>query len=241
MSHRPIVVETLVRAPLAPVWALSQDPAEHTRWDVRFTRICLLPADAGSTARRFSYAVGPVRGVGVTAAERRSGDGSATSSLRFASRDPRSPIARGSGYWRYVPTPEGTRFLTGYTYDSRAPWSLVDPVVRVVLGWATAWSFDRFRLWLETGQTPEESRRRALTELAARGALAAGGGATAYGVGGGTVLTLVVALAVGGVLVLLPPHPRTPAARRCRRHPLDRIARTAPEPLARLADPEAAA
>lgn len=32
-----------------------------------------------------------------------------------------------------------------------------------LIGWATAWSFDRLRLWIERGIPPEVSRDRALS------------------------------------------------------------------------------
>lgn len=61
-------------------------------------------------------------------------------SRRCASRHPLSLLAEGSGYWRYVPGPDGTvRFLTGYDYRPR--WgragALVDRLVfRPLMGWA---------------------------------------------------------------------------------------------------------
>jgi len=41
------------------------------------------------------------------------------------------------------------------------------------MGWATAWSFDRLRLWAETGQTPESTLRFSLIHGVARISLAA--------------------------------------------------------------------
>jgi hypothetical protein len=92
-------------------------------------------------------------------------DGSATSALRFWSDDRRALIREGSGYWRYVPTDDGVRFITRYDYATR--WGMVGALVdrvafRPLLGWATAWSFDRLRLWLERGISPEESLHRLL-------------------------------------------------------------------------------
>ena len=43
---------------------------------------------------------------------------------------------------------------------------------RPLMGWATAWSFDRLRLWLEEGITPDRAWRQFLTCVCARGALA---------------------------------------------------------------------
>jgi hypothetical protein len=45
-------------------------------------------------------------------------------------------------------------------------------VFRPLMGWATAWSFDRLRLWLEDGQTPEASLAWATVYAVARGAVA---------------------------------------------------------------------
>lgn len=105
-----------------------------------------------------------VAGEGESAGDRRAGEGSATSALRFWSDDPRALIREGSGYWRYVPIEDGVRFITRYDYETR--WgdagAAVDGGFRPLLGWATAWSFDRLRLWLEHAITPEESLRRLL-------------------------------------------------------------------------------
>src|SRR5690606_40492601 len=94
-----------------------------------------------------------VRGTGVSIGEKNGSDGATTSALRFHTDDRLSPIAAGRGYWRYVPDGPRTRFVTGYDY---APgWGPLDVVVRPLLGWATAWSFDRLRIWLEAGVPPE--------------------------------------------------------------------------------------
>ncbi|MFF0437090.1 hypothetical protein ACFYU9_33320 [Streptomyces sp. NPDC004327] len=217
-----LYVEARVRAGLETLWERTQDPAQHQRWDLRFTEITYLtPAGPSSdgAARRFRYAVRVlpflvVAGTGVSAGERHRAGGDRVSSLRFASPDPLSPLAGGSGYWRYVPGPAGIRFLTGYDYRTR--WgrfgALADRfVLRPLMGWATAWSFDRLRLWCEHGLTPERARTHWQLELAARAgtvALAAAVRPTA------PVLLLACAAAF-----FLPPSPRTPAARRCLRTP----------------------
>jgi hypothetical protein len=41
-----------------------------------------------------------------------------------------------------------------------------------MFGWATAWSFDRLRLWLEKGIAPERSRNQAIAHSLAVGGLA---------------------------------------------------------------------
>ncbi len=120
----------------------------------------------------------------------------------------RSLIREGSGYWRYVPVRGGVRFLTGYAYRPR--WGclgrLIDLVFGPLFGWATAWSFDRLRLWLERGVPPERARLHFIAEFVLRAALIAVALRTGWWV-------------LAAPAVALPPHPLTPAARRCRRRP----------------------
>ncbi|RIV37926.1 SRPBCC family protein [Micromonospora radicis] len=227
---RPIYVETLIDAPVEQVWWATQVPGEHRRWDVRFDRIDPMP---GGEPARFRYAttVFPgltVRGWGVHAGQRDRWDGTRTSALRFGSDDRRSLIAAGSGYWRYLPGPHGVRFLTGYSYTPR--WGrlgrLADLAFRPLFGWATAWSFDRLRLWLTRGVPPERARANAFGELVLR-VVGVGTATVAAGAAGpvaGAAAFAVTALVAG----VLPPHPDTPAARRCRRRPPDRLAAWAP-------------
>ncbi|WP_147944595.1 hypothetical protein [Microbispora sp. CSR-4] len=105
----------------------------------------------------------------------------------------------------------------------KSEWfNAVDLVFRPLIGWATAWSFDRLRLWLETGQTPERSLWQALAEVCLRTLTTAIAIATT---------PAAVACLIGAAAALLPPLPSTPAARRCLRRPPDRQAATAPHPL----------
>jgi hypothetical protein len=157
VRRRGIYVETVVDVDVALLWEATQDPRQHVRWDVRFSEIVPEPAGADGAAR-FAYVrrspLHDVRGTGVSIGERWRADGTRTSALRFGTDDRLSPIRSGRGYWRYVPDGAGrTRFITGYDYD--AGWGPLDVVVRPLLGWATAWSFDRLRIWLEGGAEPE--------------------------------------------------------------------------------------
>lgn len=158
VKHRGIFVAIEIGAPLEQVWAVTQDAAEHGRWDLRFSRI--EPAGVGSDgAMTFSYTreipFHTVEGLGVSLGERARPDGTRTSALRFSTADALSPIRAGRGYWRYAPVgKETTLFTTGYDYTPG--WGrLLDRVVRPLLGWATAWSFDRLRIWIERGEEPE--------------------------------------------------------------------------------------
>lgn len=157
MTRRQIHVETTIAADMERVWAATQDPDQHVRWDVRFSSIVPQEPDA-TGAVRFAYVrrtvVHDIHGTGISVGDRRGRDGTRTSALRFATEDRLSPIRAGRGYWRYVPLADGRiRFVTGYDYDPG--WGPLDLVVRPLLGWATAWSFDRLRIWLETGVAPE--------------------------------------------------------------------------------------
>ncbi|WP_256862660.1 hypothetical protein [Microbispora sp. GKU 823] len=218
---RSVYVECLIRADMEALWERTQRPELHQRWDLRFAEIDYLPrADDGPQHFRYAFRLLPglvITGDGVTTGERQD-TGDRTSALRFGSGHPLSLIRSGSGYWRYVPTHDGVRFITRYGY--RPGWGkAVDLVFRPLIGWATAWSFDRLRLWLETGQTPERSLWQALAELCLRTL------ATAVAV---AITPAVIACLIGAAAILLPPLPSTPAARRCRRRPPDRQAAKAP-------------
>ncbi|RSS55613.1 hypothetical protein [Streptomyces sp. WAC01280] len=220
-----LYIETRVRADLETVWERTQEPERHQRWDLRFTEISYLPRAEGEPQHfRYATRVLPfltVAGTGVSAGERHRAGGERVSALRFASPHPLSLLAEGSGYWRYVPTADGVRFLTGYDYRPR--WGLLGRaadrlVFRPLMGWATAWSFDRLRLWCERGITPERSRNRWLLELLVRVLLVAVP-VTLTGLPLGLVSLYAVPLTVLGLAaaVLVPPSSRAPAARRCLR------------------------
>jgi hypothetical protein len=175
-----IYVEARIRGSMDELWRLTQTPHLHALWDLRFTDIEYLPRPDESQPQQFRYAtrVGfglAVEGRGETVGQRDAANGERASALRFWSDDPRSLIREGAGYWRYVPTTDGLRFFTYYDYRVRfgALGRLVDVLVfRPLLGWATAWSFDRLRLWIEKGIPPAVSLQRALTHAVARGGLA---------------------------------------------------------------------
>lgn len=176
-----IYVEILIRGAMDDLWAKTQTPAEHERWDLRFTEISYLPRPDEARPQRFRYATrlgfGPeVRGEGETAGSRDDPSGRRTSALKFWSDDPKSLIAEGSGYWQYIPQADGVRFLTWYDYRTRfgAAGRRFDALVfRPLMGWATAWSFDRLRLWIERGLDPASALRRSAIHALARATIAA--------------------------------------------------------------------
>lgn len=175
-----IYVEILMRADLEALWRSTQTPDLHAQWDLRFTDIEYLPRPDPCLPQRFLYRtrIGfglAVEGEGETVGARDEATGRRTSALKFWSHDPRSLIREGSGYWQYVPCEEGVRFLTRYDYRTRfgAVGRWFDALVfRPLMGWATAWSFDRLRLWLERGVDPRLSLERAMLHGIARVTLA---------------------------------------------------------------------
>ncbi|MFK4098983.1 hypothetical protein ACI2L1_02620 [Streptomyces sp. NPDC019531] len=247
-----LYIETRIRADLDELWMRTQEPSQHQRWDLRFTRITYLPRGEGEP-QRFQYATRvlpglTVAGTGVSAGERERPDGTRTSALRFSSPHPLSLLAEGSGYWRYLPDGDGVTFLTGYGYRPR--WGRVGAVAdrllfRPLIGWATAWSFDRLRLWLERGITPERALRNWLAELLVR-ALVVTVGCTGLGlerflrlfgplaVSMAYVWPLVLAVVIS-LALFASPLPCTPAARRCLRQPPTRV--RAPRVLRTLENP----
>lgn len=162
-------------------------------------------------------------------AERHRPDGSCTSALAFSSAQPLSIIRTGSGYWRYQPEPAGTGsivFRTGYDYQPG--WGRMGHwadhlLFRRLIGWATAWSFDRLRLWCELEVSPERSRNHALAELAVRMVtIAAALRVLVRASSASSPARAGAAVLAGGALgaaLALPPRSTTPAARRTRRVP----------------------
>jgi uncharacterized membrane protein YphA (DoxX/SURF4 family) len=173
-SAMSIYVEIFIRGSMDELWQKTQEPAVHQRWDLRFSEIRYLARGEGEPQRfLYSTRIGAglrIDGAGESIGERDDATGKRTSALKFWSGDPKSLIEAGSGYWQYVPGEGGIRFLTLYDYQARfgALGKLFDFVFRPLIGWATAWSFDRLRLWIEEGVTPEVCRNAAVVYCVAR-------------------------------------------------------------------------
>jgi len=158
---RALYVEILIQAPLDTVWRLTQDPVAHVRWDARFTAIRpvrLRPDGAQEFDYELDLVVHTIRGTGVSLGTREGPRGERTSALVFDSDDRVSPLQAGRGYWRYLPTESGVRFITGYDYEpgwGRLGRILDRLVIRRFVWWLTARSFDRLRIWAESDVAPE--------------------------------------------------------------------------------------
>lgn len=179
LKTRPIFVESRMRVDLDELWRRTQTPDLHERWDLRFTDIKYLPRPDPLQPQRFLYAtrIGfgmRISGEGESVGEHLGPD-ERSSALKFWSEDPKSLINNGSGYWKYIRTGDGVRFLTRYDYEVRfgSLGRLIDRALfRPLLGWATAWGFDCLRLWIEKGMDPADTRERALTYAVCRLTLA---------------------------------------------------------------------
>jgi hypothetical protein len=180
MKNPPIYVEARIRCPLEALWQHTQQPELHQQWDLRFTEITYLPKASEAAPQQFLYATRIGFGLGVAGRGESLGtkekNGERTSILKFWSAEWVSLIREGAGFWKYVPTNDGLRFYTKYDYQTR--WGGVGQwldrlAFRPLIGWATAWSFDCLRLWLETGQRPAVSRRLALADWLTRATLGA--------------------------------------------------------------------
>ena len=171
-----IYVEILICADADEIWRRTQIPDLHERWDLRFTAIEYLPRRSEDEPQRFVYStrIGfglSIEGEGESTGTREDATGARTSALKFWSSDAKSLIEEGSGYWQYLPIIDGVRFLTWYDYRTRFGHvgRLVDRLLfRRLIGWATAWSFDRLRLWIDRGIPPETSMRMTLIHAFAR-------------------------------------------------------------------------
>lgn len=154
-------------AGLERLWQYTQTPEIHSRWDLRFTGITYLPKATPEEPQHFLYEtkIGfgiKVSGKGMTSGNHNKENGESTSALKFWSDEKISLIKTGSGYWKYLPKDKGITFLTWYDYETRhgAAGKLIDRLFfRPLIGWATAWSFDSLRLWLDKDIAPEVSRR----------------------------------------------------------------------------------
>ena len=170
-----LTAETIIRTDRDTVWQMSQNPAHHIRWDLRFTDIEYLPKLRPEDPHRLRYGTRLGFGLAIEGwGESVGHSGKQASALRFGSDDPKSLIHNGTGSWTYKDVPGGVRFSTTYDYDVRygvLGWLVDRLLFRSLMIWATRWSFDRLRIWLESGTPPEVLFRLWLSKVLARGAL----------------------------------------------------------------------
>jgi uncharacterized membrane protein YphA (DoxX/SURF4 family) len=170
-----LTAETVIRCDPETLWRRTQVPEEHARWDLRFSDIAYLPRDDPGAPQRFRYATRIGFGLAIEGWGETIGQGDRRgAALRFGSADAKSLIREGAGCWIFQDDPAGVRFSTVYDYEPRFGrlGRVVDRLLfRPMMVWATRWSFDRLRLWIEEGLAPELALRLWLARLAARTAL----------------------------------------------------------------------
>ncbi|MEY9093838.1 DoxX-like family protein [Paenibacillus sp. RC84] len=180
MAAKPIYVELDIQTDMETLWKATQTPELHQQWDLRFTEIAYLPRSGDREPQRFHYRtrIGfgmNIAGTGETKTKMNLLTGERISGLKFGSPQRISLIRSGSGYWKYSPKGGGVTFATRYTYDTRfgAAGRWLDRFLfRPLFGYATAWSFDMLRIWLEKGIPPSVSIQRALMHYVSAGLLA---------------------------------------------------------------------
>jgi hypothetical protein len=170
-----LTAETLIASDQETVWRLSQTPELHARWDVRFTDIEYLPRATADEPQRFRYTTRIGFGLAIQGWGATVGSFSRTrSALRFGSTDPRSLIREGAGSWTYGDRGGAVSFSTIYDYATRYGLigRILDLLFRPLMIWATRWSFDRLRIWIENGIRPEIALRLWIVKVVVRCALA---------------------------------------------------------------------
>ena len=138
-----------------------------------YAEISYLPKDESTDPQKFLYStqIGlgiKVNGIGESVVTKTKDNGESTSVLKFSSDSKISIIKQGSGYWKYVTEKDGIKFCTGYDYETR--WglfgSLIDKIIfRPLMIWATAWSFDCLKNWIEKGLHPKQAVNAQLSVL----------------------------------------------------------------------------
>ncbi|MGW6192629.1 DoxX-like family protein [Bacillus cereus] len=169
-KKKPIYVATEMNTTMKKLWEYTQEPDIHTEWDARFTEISYLEKKEGEP-QKFLYKtkIGfglEIAGEGESIGEITKETGERISSLKFWTDNKLSLIQIGRGYWKYTPNGEHIHFETQYDYDTRFGriGNVIDLYIfRPLLGWATAWSFDALKLWLEKGLHPSMLIRRTMT------------------------------------------------------------------------------
>jgi hypothetical protein len=169
LKGKAIYVGTEIATPMEKLWEYTQNPTLHTEWDIRFTEILYLPKE-DDAPQRFLYRTKmgfgwEIAGEGEAIGDLYQNSGERVSSLKFWTDNPLSLIRVGRGYWKYTPCGGSIRFETQYDYEPRFGLlgRLLDGYVfRPLMGWATAWSFDALKIWLEKGLHPKQLLRHAV-------------------------------------------------------------------------------
>ncbi len=172
-KQKPVYVELYINAKFSDLWEYTQNPEKQQQWDLRFSEITPISQEDETNGQLLEYRKNIAPGVNVIgrgkAKEARfeeTGENSHT--LTFWSDQLFSPIKSGSGLWIYGLNDSGFHFKTWFDYQTRFGLfgRFLDTILfRPLLGWATAWSFDCLRLWLEKNIHPKTSLRLYLAHM----------------------------------------------------------------------------
>ncbi|MGM0859838.1 MAG: hypothetical protein ACQEWH_03755 [Bacillota bacterium] len=164
MKQAPIYVEIQIESDVERLWEYTQNPSLHKEWDLRFSDITYLHKKENEPqAFLYETRIGfglKITGTGESAGSIHKNSSERASSLAFYSGHPLSLIKKGRGYWKYKQIDNRhVTFITEYQYETSygSFGRCIDRFIfRPLLGWATAWSFDALRLWLEKKKHPKQ-------------------------------------------------------------------------------------
>lgn len=167
MKRKPVYVEVIINSEMEELWAATQKPEMHEKWDLRFSSITYLPQQENEP-QHFEYKTNigfglNIAGWGKSVGTFHAKDNSRTSSLHFGTDQAISIIREGKGYWKYKPEQNSIKFLTQYDYETNfgSVGRFFDFLIfRPLIGWATALSFDVLKRWLERGESPSAQYSR---------------------------------------------------------------------------------
>lgn len=157
-----IIVEAIIPCDVETLWARSQEPELHIRWDIRFSHIKYTEEldEKGFQLMDYRTKIGfglEIKGIG----RYLQNTPLKHSTFEFESDDWKSIIKIGRGIWQYKPCAEGTYFRTVYDYETNYGFvgAAVDRVLfRPMMQLATEWSFETLRRWCN-GQEEEVEKR----------------------------------------------------------------------------------
>jgi len=165
MKTNSLYIQTSIKTDMDTLWEKTQDPSLHQQWDLRFSTITYLPKQHKDDPQNFLYTTKlgfglKIDGIGESVTQKLNSENQRKSVLKFSSESPLSLIKQGSGYWEYVPEGKNINFCTLYDYQTRwrIPGKLIDSLIfRPLINWATAWSFDCLKNWIEKEISPKQA------------------------------------------------------------------------------------
>lgn len=157
-----IIVEAIIPCDVETLWARSQEPELHIRWDIRFSHIKYLDELDENGFQLMDYRTKIGFGLEIKGTGRYLQNTPLKhSTFEFESADWKSIIKIGRGIWQYKPCAEGTYFRTVYDYETNYGFfgAFLDRFLfRPVMQLATEWSFETLRRWCNGQEEKVEKR-----------------------------------------------------------------------------------